>query len=127
MTKGLTENHDSDGQLYAALSRWDGEGGAGPFGAQETAEEADANVPPLGHAALIQLRVRVIALENLVIALFADASDTQRARAAEMAGFITPRFGCTPHPLTVRAATKMNDLVERASAFRSLIARPRSD
>jgi len=60
------------------------------------------------------MRTRVIALETLVVALLATASDAQRALAREMADMITPRAGATPHPLTVHAAHRMGDLIERA-------------
>lgn len=98
-------------------------GGAGPGGPQET---ASANVAshaglPLGPAGLIQLRVRVIALENLVIALLAEACGPQRMRASQMAAFILPRPGFTPHPLTVQAAARMTDLAERARPFQGLL------
>jgi hypothetical protein len=65
-----------------------------------------------------QIRMRVIALENLVIALFADPSAHQRSTAAGMGEFISPRAGCTPHPLTLRAAEAMRSLLERADRFR---------
>ena len=66
-------------QMAMALSRWDGEGGAGPCGPQEGSGcvSALSTVPSLTNTELVQLRVRVIALENLVIALLADASDRQ--------------------------------------------------
>jgi hypothetical protein len=60
-------------------------------------------------------------LENLVIALFAAASDRQLEQAREMARYISPRPGFTPHPLTTHAAAHMIDLVERASRFRPLV------
>ena len=81
-----------------------------------TAEPAD--VPPLTDAELVQIRVRVIALENLVIALLAEADDRQIALAREMAAYVSPRPGFTPHPLTIQAASHMIDLVERAAQFR---------
>lgn len=65
------------------------------------------------------LRMRVIALENLVIALLADASDLQRAIAADMGDFISPRPGFTPHPLTLRAAEAMRSLLDGANRFRT--------
>ena len=73
---------------------------------------------PLTDAELRQLHVRVIALENLVISLLADASDRQLTLAREMAVFIVPRPGFTAHPLTVHAAAQMISLVERAGRFR---------
>lgn len=75
--------------------------------------------PPLSDAELVQLRVRVIALENIVIALLAQAPDRQLELAREMAAYISPRHGFTPHPMTVHAAAEMNSLVKRADAFRS--------
>jgi hypothetical protein len=44
----------------------------------------------LTNAELVQLRVRVIALENLMIALLAGASDKQLEIAREMATYISP-------------------------------------
>ncbi len=64
------------------------------------------------------MRVRVIALENLVIALLAEGSERQRRIARDMAAHIAPRPGFTPHPLTVHASHRMVDLVERAERFR---------
>lgn len=69
-------------------------------------------------AELVQLRVRVIALENLVIALLAEADDRQIALAREMAAYVSPRPGFTHHPLTIHAASHMVDLVQRAAQFR---------
>ena len=106
----------------AAISRWDNEGGAGPCGPQKAqiCVEAQSEVPELTNAEVVQLRVRVIALENLVIALLAEAPDRQLDLAREMAAFISPRPGFTHHPLTIHAATRMIDLVERASHFRAV-------
>jgi hypothetical protein len=99
-----------------ALSRWDNEGGAGPEGPQEVRIPPDvaAAVPPLGNAELVQLQVRMIALENLVIALLSQASPQQLELVREMAAYISPRPGFTPHPLTVHAAAQMVHLAERA-------------
>jgi hypothetical protein len=103
-----------------ALSRWDNEGGAGPCGPQEgqISPEAQSEVPELTNAELVRLRVRVIALENLVISLLAEAPDRQLDLAREMAAFISPRPGFTHHPLTIHAAAQMIDLVDRAGHFR---------
>jgi hypothetical protein len=65
-----------------------------------------------------QLRVRVIALENLLIALLAEAPERQLRLARAMAIHISPRPGFTPHPLTLRAADEMLSLVDRAGRFR---------
>ncbi len=58
-------------------------------------------MPPLSNAELVQLQVRVIALENLMITLLADGSDRQLELAREMATYISPRAGFTHHPLTI--------------------------
>ncbi|MDQ2803425.1 MAG: hypothetical protein M3Y41_12345 [Pseudomonadota bacterium] len=103
-----------------ALSRWDNEGGAEPCDPQEglAAANEQSEIPQLTNTELVQLRIRVIALENLVISLLAEASDRQLERAREMAAYISPRPGFTPHPLTIHAAAQMIDLVERAGQFR---------
>ncbi len=61
-----------------------------------------------------ELKTRVIALENLVIALLKTATAEQRAAAREMAEFILPRPGATLHRLTTHAAHRMSDLIDRA-------------
>jgi len=98
-------------QRLMSLTRWDNEGGAGPAGS-----------PPVGASRdeddLAQLRIRIIALENLVIALLADASNRQLESVLAMADYITPRPGHTPHRLTVRASRQMIDLVNRSGRFR---------
>src|SRR5665213_11815 len=117
------ENSDSSNdwnQRQRALSRWDNEGGAGPDG-PATVSAPDSEriaIPELTNAELVTLRIRVIALENLMISLLARASDEQLKLAREMAGYISPRPGFTQHPLTIHAAAHMVDLVERADHFR---------
>ena len=117
------ENSDSSNdwnQRQRALSRWDDEGGAGPDGpAMDSApDNGRIAIPELTNAELVTLRIRVIALENLMISLLAIASDDQLRLPREMAGYISPRSGFTQHPLTIHAAAHMVDLVERADHFR---------
>jgi hypothetical protein len=111
---------DPSQQRQLGLSRWDNEGGAGPRRRQEglISGEVQSEVPQLTNAELVQLRIRVIALENLVITLLAEASDRQLDLAREMAAYISPRPGFTHHPLTIHAAAQMIDLVQRAGHFR---------
>lgn len=108
-------------QWQMALSRWDNEGGAGPAGPLEGAafSEAQPEIPQLTNAELVKLRIRLIALENLVIALLVEAPERQVGLAREMAAYISPRPGFTHHPLTIQAAAQMIDLIERASHFQS--------
>jgi len=68
-------------------------------------------------AELVQLRIRVIALENLVIALLAQSTKSQRDLALGMAAYISPRPGFTNHRSTIHAATQMIHLVDRADHF----------
>lgn len=95
-----------------ALAAWDNEGGA-VAQAKAPIRSSPAN------AELAQLHIRIIALENLLIAMLADASALQSQRIRTMAAFITPRPGFTQHHLTVQAAHQMVDLVQRADHFRS--------
>lgn len=101
-------------QREKALSRWDNEGGA-EHGARPV--EIQGDVPELTNVELVHLRVRVIALENLLITLLAEGTDRQLEVAHEMATYISPREGYTQHPLTIRAADHINDMVERALHF----------
>jgi len=117
------ENSDTSSdwiQRQRALSRWDNEGGAGLDGPATVSAPDNERlpIPQLTNAELVTLRIRVIALENLMISLLAIASDDQLRLAREMAGYISPRPGFTQHPLTIHAAAHMVDLVERADHFR---------
>jgi hypothetical protein len=106
-------------QRQRALSQWDSDGGAGLD--RPLAEAGETNKAPpfprMGDAEFQALHVRVIALENLVIALLADASDQGREQARGMASTISPRPGFTRHPLTTHAAAHIVNLIERATRF----------
>lgn len=56
----------------------------------------------MSNTGLVQLRIRMIALENVITTLLAGTSDKRLDLVGEMAGFITPRPGFTQHPLTAR-------------------------
>ena len=99
-----------------ALSRWDNEGAAIAL----IASDAALHVPDMSNAELVQLRVRVIAHENLVIAMLSEGTDRQLQIARDMASYIAPRAGFTAHPLTTQGAHHMTDLVDRAIRFRTL-------
>jgi uncharacterized glyoxalase superfamily protein PhnB len=105
-----------------ALARWDNEGGAGPDGPQR--HDLSGNVKNVvsypTNAELAQLHIRVIALENLVIALLAEATDGQRTLARDLTARISPRAGSTQHPLTLQAARQMLNMVERSEHARGL-------
>ncbi len=105
-----------------ALSRWENEGGASERRSddQSIADHIPSDQPPLSNAELVQLRVRVIALENAVIALLSQADESQLRRVREMASYISPRPGFTHHPLTLHAAAQMSSLVERAEHYQAM-------
>jgi hypothetical protein len=120
MTGSAIETPDAAHLRLKALARWDSEGGAGPDGPQRhdlpgnfTNEATNAADPELQ-----QLHIRIIALENLMIALLADASVHQRDLARDMAVAISPGPGATRHPLTIHAARQMLMMIERAENFR---------
>lgn len=115
-TKTKTRGVRPDAQRVAALSRWDGEGGASP-GAVRAAEPRPATEPP-HDAERVQMHIRIIALEHLVITLLAAAPRRQLDAARGLAACITPRPGRTRHRLTIHAAARILDVVERADRLR---------
>jgi hypothetical protein len=102
-----------------ALSQWDSEGGAGPHDPQEVSHSphAQTDVTSISNMGIVQLRIRVIALENLIIAVLAEGTEDQRNLARKMAELISPQEGASPHPLTIRAAAHMVDLIQRSLRF----------
>jgi len=103
-----------------ALARWENEGGkALPADLPRAEGGEQAQIPEMTNAEIVALRVRVIALENVLISLLTTASDHQLQLIREMADYISPRPGFTPHPLTIHAAEHMVDLVDRSARFRS--------
>jgi hypothetical protein len=99
-----------------ALSSWENEGGA----EASSRHELQGGNSEMNNAELVQLRIRVIALENLVITLLAEGSDRQLDVARKMSSYISPRPGFTQHPLTIKAAGHITDLVGRAFRFRAI-------
>jgi len=99
-----------------ALGRWENEGGS--LDGCSHQEQAATVAGKIGDAEDGNIKVRLIALENLVVALLAQAPESQSQLVREMAGFISPRSGMTPHRLTIEAARNMLALVERAAHYR---------
>jgi hypothetical protein len=110
-------SQDPEAIRRRALSRWDNEGGAVTDVQTNDQVRSHGEYPPLTNAELVHLRIRVIALENLLVSLLVDASEQQKNLARKMASYILPRDGCTQHPLTIKAAEHMTDLVDRAEKF----------
>ncbi len=105
-----------------ALSRWANEGGTpdhfSPVDSNQ--DQVQFEVSHFSNLELEQLRLRVIAMENLVIALLAEGSDRQRELGREMAAYISPRPGFTNHHTTLGAAAQMIHIIERADYFHEL-------
>ena len=73
----------------------------------------------MNNAELIQLRVRVIAPENIVLALLSESPDKTHEKVHALAELISPREDATQHPLTTEAASHMNLFADRAARFKS--------
>lgn len=115
------EPSERSARLFKAISKWDSDSDASDSGlANRFSETPQATPLPLTNAELVQLQIRVIALENLLAALLVDASDQQLSLAREIASGITPRPGFTPHRLTLHAAARMTNLIDRSDHIRKL-------
>ena len=101
-----------------AIGRWENEGGSLDGGSDQ--KQVATVAGKIGDAEDGNIKVRLIALENLVVALLAEAPESQSELVREMARFISPRPGMTPHRLTIEAARNMLAIVERAAQYRSI-------
>lgn len=106
-----------------AIGRWEDEGGATPADSLHNAP-GRANYATvagkIGDAEDGNIRVRLIAIENILVALLADAPGDSLELIREMSAFISPRPGATPHRLTIEAARNMMAIVERAEHYRRI-------
>jgi hypothetical protein len=114
MTEAADPSAVASAQRQSPLSQWDNEGGALGL----VARALPADIPDLTNSELVHLRIRVIALENLMIAVLSQSTAWQLDMADAMAAHIAPRSDAAPHPLTEQAAHHMNELVRRAYRFR---------
>ena len=89
------ENRSNPTQRGDALSSWDNEGGAGSRISHEGvgSQKEQSDLPPLTELEIMHLRVRVIALENLVVAPLAHSSYHVLTTGREMTNYILPRPG----------------------------------
>ena len=109
----ICQSFDATQRLQRAVLRCENEGGSQSDDALQHPVSPYPAVPELTNAELVQLQIRVIALENLVLALLADASDEQLERVREIGALIFPRSG-VEHRLTVHATAQMEHLTRRA-------------
>ena len=77
--------------------------------------------PQFVNTELEHLRVRIIAMENLLITMLAQAPDQQLELGRETAAFISSRPGFTKHPKTVAAAAQMVRLLDRGRHFQGWV------
>ena len=134
MSKFKAEESERAQLLARAVSKWDAEGEVGEGEVDASARElpvSDASSTealPLTNAEITHLQVRVIAIENLLKVLLADATAEQLKLMRDVAGLITPQPGFTQHPLTIQAAACMINLVDNAAHLRSLgLGRKKTD
>jgi hypothetical protein len=71
---------------------------------------------------MVCLRSRVIALENIVVAMLAGGSHDQRAIVHDMAMFVRPPLDAVQDRLTMHAADLMDHLTDRATRFARVLA-----
>jgi hypothetical protein len=102
--------------LERAVARWENEGGARAD--PDTATSRATVVGEVGDAEAVNIRVRLIALENIIVALLASGTQDAPELVREMARYISPRSGATLHRLTIEAAHNMLAIVERAKHCR---------
>jgi hypothetical protein len=121
MTAGKNDKQPSRDEIYRrVIGRWENEGGAVTSWEHEAQPEFERAtvVGEIGDAEAVNIRVRLIAIENIIVALLANAPDDRLELIKEMAEFISPRPGMTPHRLTTEAARNMLTIVERAEHCR---------
>lgn len=102
--------------LERAVMRWENEGGA--RGDRDPDTSGATIIGEVGDAEAINIRVRLIALENIVVALLASGTQDGPELVREMARYISPRSGATQHRLTIEAARNMLAIAERAEHCR---------
>ena len=87
----------------------------------ECAPRPEGAPPLLSNAELVQLQIRVIALENLVVALLAHAPEQQLELVRDIAVSIFPRPG-VEHRLTSQATAQMEHLAQRSRRLQGCLA-----
>ncbi len=78
-------------------------------------ENGSWDIPEPDHAELVQMRIRLITLENIVLGLLSGASDEQIEQIRKRADMIEPRPDASRHPLTELAAGDMRKFLKRAA------------
>ncbi|ASP30546.1 MAG: hypothetical protein CL952_02620 [Erythrobacteraceae bacterium] len=90
-------------------------------------EDGSWDIPEPDHAELVQMRIRLITLENIVLGLLSGASDEQIDQIRKRADMIEPRPEASRHPLTELAAGDMRKFLERAARMAEAEGRENHD
>ena len=90
-------------------------------------EDGSWDIPEPDHAELVQMRMRLITLENIVLGLLSGASDEQIDQIRKRADMIEPRPEASRHPLTELAAGDMRKFLERAARMAEAEGRENHD
>ena len=90
-------------------------------------EDGSWDIPEPDHAELVQMRIRLITLENIVLGLLSGASDEQIDQIRKRADMIEPRPEASRHPLTELAAGDMRKFLERAARIAEAEGRENHD
>ena len=90
-------------------------------------ENGSWDIPEPDHADLVQMRIRLITLENIVLGLLSGASDEQIEQIRKRADMIEPRPEASRHPLTELAAGDMRKFLERAARMAEAEGRENHD
>ena len=90
-------------------------------------ENGSWDIPEPDHADLVQMRIRLITLENIVLGLLSGASDEQIDQIRKRADMIEPRPEASRHPLTELAAGDMRKFLERAARMAKAEGRENHD
>ena len=90
-------------------------------------ENGSWDIPEPDHAELVQMRIRLITLENIVLGLLSGASDEQIDQIRKRADMIEPRPEASRHPLTELAAGDMRKFLERAARMAEAEGRENHD
>lgn len=75
-------------------------------------DDGSWQVPEPGQSELVQMRIRLIALENILVGLLSGASEEQIGAIEKRADTIEPK--ASRHPLTELASKDMRKLIELA-------------
>ena len=90
-------------------------------------EDGSWDIPEPDHAELVQMRIRLITLENIVLGLLSGASDEQIDQIRKRADMIEPRPEASRHPLTELAAGDIRKFLERAARMAEAEGRENHD